>query len=110
MKESARPSRIDSDNARRAQYCSDIDMMVWARRDYGDDFAEYLMENCCSTDFMTRLVTEARVTLVDGPGGGGWRMRVSLANLDDGDYDALWIAIRSIMCQYYAAYVVCGRA
>lgn len=112
MKDYTRPTHCSNDVASAARYSSDIDMMAWARLDYGDDFAQYLQENCLSAEFMARLASMARVEVVcvAGSDGTGWLVRVSLADIDEHDYDALWVSIRSIMCQYYAAYVVCGRA
>lgn len=95
-----------------AGYSTDIDMIAWARKDYGEDFAQYMQENHRSSDFVMRLANEAPMVLLSGAGAdvAGWSVRVTLANLDDSDYDAVWIAIRSVMCRYYAAYVVQGMA
>lgn len=87
-------------------------MIAWARKDYGEDFADYMQQYHCSSDFVMRLATLAPSYFqccVDGE-GASWLVRVTLANLDDSGYDALWVSIRQVMCQYYAAFVVRGCA
>ncbi len=91
----------------RAGYYSEIDMMVWARKFYGDDFARYLEENYEPLDFVIRLAKETAIVLLNGDGfdGPAWSVRVSLANLNDADYLKIGAAIRGILDEYHAAWL-----
>lgn len=72
----------------RAGYYCEIDMMVWAERTYGPDFAKYLEKNFEPVDILFRLAEQTSIVLMDGGGFAGpkWSVRVSLANLDDMAY------------------------
>ncbi len=91
----------------RAGYYSEIDMMVWARKFYGDDFAKYLDENYEPLDFVIRLARETAIVLLNGDGFDGpeWSVRVSLANLNDDDYLKIGAAIRRILDEYHTDWV-----
>ena len=90
----------------RAGYYSEIDIMVWARKFYGDDFAEYLQKNYVPLDFVVRLASETAVVLLNGDGFDGpeWSVRASLANLDESDYLKIGTAIRKILDEYHTRY------
>lgn len=92
----------------RAGYYSEIDIMVWAHKFYGDGFAKYLNDNYEPLDFVMRLATETAVVLLNGDGfdGPAWSVRASLANLDKSDYLKIGTAIRNILDEYHAAYVI----
>ncbi len=87
----------------RASYYSEIDMMVWAKKFYGDEFADYLRDNYEPLDFVVRLANETAIVLLNGDGFDGpeWSVRVSLANLNDSDYLKIGTAIRSILDDYH---------
>lgn len=91
----------------RAGYYSEIDMMVWARKFYGDDFARYLKDNYEPLDFVIRLANETAIVLLNGDGfdGPAWSVRVSLANLDDDAYLKIGTAIRRILDEYHNAFM-----
>jgi aspartate 4-decarboxylase len=93
-------------DALRAGYYSEIDMMVWARKFYGDDFAKYLEANYEPLDFVMRLANETAVVLLNGDGFAGpdWSVRISLANLDRKSYLKIGTAIRTILDEYYSVY------
>ncbi len=90
----------------RAGYYSEIDIMVWAKKFYGDDFAKYLHDNYEPLDFVIRLARETAVVLLNGDGfeGPAWSVRASLANLNEDDYLKIGTAIRKILDQYYSEY------
>ena len=90
----------------RAGYYSEIDIMVWARKFYGDDFANWLNSNYEPLDFVIKLANETAVVLLNGDGfdGPAWSVRVSLANLDEPDYLKIGTAIRGLLDRYYALY------
>lgn len=91
----------------RAGYYSEIDLMVWARVFYGDDFTRYLNENYEPLDFVVRLANETAVVLLNGDGFDGpkWSVRASLANLDEDAYLKIGEAIRKILDQYHTLYL-----
>lgn len=91
----------------RAGYYSEIDLMVWAKKFYGDDFTAYLEANYEPLDFVIRLADETAVVLLNGDGFDGpkWSVRASLANLDRDAYLRIGTAIRQILDQYHAEYL-----
>lgn len=87
----------------RAGYYSEIDIMVWAKKFYGDDFANWLNANHEPLDFVIRLANDTAVVLLNGDGfdGPAWSVRVSLANLDEPAYLKIGKAIRNLLDQYH---------
>lgn len=90
----------------RAGYYSEIDILVWAKKFYGDDFAAYLEKNYEPVDFVIRLANETAVVLLNGDGfdGPAWSVRASLANLDVDDYLKIGTAVRNILDSYHEKY------
>lgn len=91
----------------RAGYYSEIDIMVWAKKFYGDDFAKYLQDNYVPLDFVIRLANETAVVLLNGDGfdGPAWSVRASLANLNEDDYLKIGTAIRNLLDEYHSKYL-----
>lgn len=91
----------------RAGYYSEIDLMVWAKLFYGDDFTKYLNDNYEPLDFVVRLANETAVVLLNGDGFDGpkWSVRASLANLDEASYLKIGKAIRKILDEYHTLYL-----
>lgn len=90
----------------RAGYYSELDMMVWAKKFYGDDFAQWMDKTYESLDFVIRLAAETAIVLLNGDGFDGpkWSIRVSLANLDTDAYLKIGTAIRRILEEYHSCY------
>ena len=86
----------------RAGYYSEIDMLVWAKRFYGTDFAEWLKLNYSPLDVVFRLATETSLVVLNGGGFDGpeWSIRVSLANLKEKDDTIIGKNIREILDSY----------
>ena len=86
----------------RAGYYSEIDLLVWARKYYGEDFVEYLKYNYSPLDVVFRLATETSLVVLNGGGFDGpeWSIRVSLANLNEKDYETIGKNIRNILESY----------
>lgn len=86
----------------RAGYYSEIDLLVWAKRFYGDDFADYLRLNYNPLDVVFRLATETSLVVLNGGGFDGpeWSIRVSLANLKEEDYETIGRSVRAILDSY----------
>ncbi|MBQ8608230.1 MAG: bifunctional aspartate transaminase/aspartate 4-decarboxylase [Bacteroidaceae bacterium] len=89
-------------NTLRAGYYSEIDMLVWARKFYGDEFVEYLKKTYNPLDVVFRLATETGLVVLNGGGFDGpeWSVRVSLANLNEEDYVKIGQSIRRILTEY----------
>lgn len=90
----------------RAGYYSEIDLMVWAKKFYGDDFVKYLTDNYEPIDFVIRIANETAIVLLNGDGfdGPAWSVRASLANLDEDAYLKIGAGIRKILDEYYDKY------
>jgi aspartate 4-decarboxylase len=72
----------------RAGYYVELDLMVWAEKEYGAEFSKFLRKNYVCTDVLFRLAEHSGVVLMHGGGFGGpdWSVRVSLANLAENTY------------------------
>lgn len=92
------------DDPLRAGYYSEIDMEVWAKKFYGDDFVAYLKANYEPVDVVFRLAQETSLVLLNGGGFDApeWSIRVSLANLNTEDYVQIGEGIASILHSYAA--------
>ncbi len=90
----------------RAGYYSEIDMLVWAKKFYGDAFVTYLKAHYNPLDIVFRLARETSLVVLNGGGFDGpeWSVRVSLANLNEGDYVKIGLAIRRVLTEYAEAW------
>ncbi|MCX6278108.1 MAG: aspartate 4-decarboxylase [Bacteroidetes bacterium] len=86
----------------RAGYYCELDIMLWAEKTYGSDFARYLKKNYEPVDVLFRLAEICSVVLLNGGGFDGpeWSIRVSLANLADESYTAIAKGIVTIVSEY----------
>ena len=86
----------------RAGYYSEIDMLVWAKKFYGDDFVTYLQKTYNPLDVVFRLANETSLVLLNGGGFAGpkWSVRVSLANLNEADYVKIGQSIKRVLDEY----------
>ena len=91
----------------RVGYYSEIDLMVWGKKIYGDDFCAWLKANHEPLDVVLRLAKETSVVLLTGSGfdGPAWSVRASLANLDEPCYLKIGEALRKIFDSYHAEYL-----
>lgn len=89
----------------RAGYYCEIDMMLWARKFYGEGFAKWLGENYNPLDVEFRVADTGAVVL-DGEGFDGprWSLRVSVANLAAEGLATIGRTIRQTLESYAAAY------
>ncbi|RYD38170.1 MAG: bifunctional aspartate transaminase/aspartate 4-decarboxylase [Verrucomicrobiaceae bacterium] len=76
------------EDSARAFYYVELDLMVWAQKEYGPEFAKFLRKNYQCIDVLFRLAEHSGVVLMPGGGFGGpdWSVRVSLANLAEETY------------------------
>ena len=86
----------------RAGYYAEIDLMSWARRRYGREFADWLAAECEPVDPVFRLAADHGVVLLNGGGFAdtAWSARVSLANLLADDYLRVGASIRAVFERY----------
>ncbi len=91
----------------RVGYYSEIDIMVWGRKMYGEEFNEWLKANYEPLDVVLRLASETSVVLLNGSGFAGpdWSVRASLANLSQTDYDLIGKAVKEIMESFHQEYL-----
>jgi len=90
---------------RAAYYCM-IDVEEWALKNYGKDFMAFLEKNFEPVDIVFRLAEKSSIVLLNGGGFAGpeWSVRVSLANLEDQDYDIIGKALSETMQEYVNAW------
>lgn len=90
------------DDPLRADYYSEIDIMVWAKKLYGQDFADYIDKTYSPLAVVFRLASETGCVVLNGDGFDGprWSIRVSLANLNEADYVKIGADIRLVLNQF----------
>jgi aspartate 4-decarboxylase len=90
------------DDKTRAAYYVQLDLMVWAEKEYGPEFAKFLRKNYECTDVLFRLAEHSGVVLMHGGGFGGpdWSVRVSLANLAEDTYPKIGQYLRETAQAY----------
>lgn len=90
----------------RVGYYTEIDMLVWARKFYGDEFVEYLKRTYSPLNVVFRLAKETSLVLLNGGGFDGpeWSIRASLANLNEKDYAVIGQGIKRILDEYAKAW------
>ena len=90
------------DDPLRVGYYSEIDMLVWAKIFYGEEFVSYLKKTYSPLDVVFRLANETSLVLLNGGGFAGpeWSVRVSLANLNEKDYVQIGQGIKRILDEY----------
>nr|NQU91461.1 aspartate 4-decarboxylase [Bacteroidota bacterium] len=89
-------------NPNRAGYYAELDIMHWAEKNHGSEVAKYLKKNYEPVDILFRLAELHSIVLLNGGGFDGpeWSIRVSLANLNDGDYSVIAKAIKELVGEY----------
>lgn len=82
-----------------ASYYAEFDLLQWALKNYGPEFANYLESNYKPVDVLYKLAEESSIVLLNGGGfqGPEWSVRISLANLDDDAYSEIGTVLRKIL-------------
>ena len=95
----------------RVGYYTEIDMLVWAKKFYGDDFVEYLKRTYSPLNVVFRLAKETSLVLLNGGGFDGpeWSVRASLANLNEKDYITIGQGIKRILDEYAKEFLKNGK-
>jgi aspartate 4-decarboxylase len=86
----------------RAGYYAEVDLMSWARREHGPEFATWMAAAYEPVDPVFRLASEHAVVLLNGGGfdDTAWSVRISLANLPDDAYLRVGEALRAVLKEY----------
>jgi aspartate 4-decarboxylase len=83
----------------RAEYYATIDLLNWAKHEYGPEFVEFATRGVHPFDVLFALAERHGTVLLNGSGFAGpdWSVRVSLANLDDAAYEKIGDQLRSLL-------------
>lgn len=83
-------------------YYKQYDLLVWAKRKYGEGFERYLKTHRTALEFLFDLAHHYGIVLLNGDGfeGPAWSIRVSLANLKDEDYTQIGRALNTLLEVY----------
>ena len=86
------------DDPMRAEYYATIDLLNWARHEYGEEFIKFA-RNYHPFDVLFALAERYSTVLLNGSGFAGpdWSVRVSLANLDEDAYEKIGDQLRSLL-------------
>ena len=90
----------------RAGYYCEIDIREWAQNTHGAAFVSFLEKNFEPVDIVFRLAEKSSIVLLNGGGFDGpeWSVRVSLANLNDEDYDVIGTSLLETFNEYVEAW------
>lgn len=85
-----------------AHYYVELDLLAWAERHWGPEFAAWMRDTYEPVDPIFRLAEEDSVVLLNGGGFDGpeWSVRVSLANLPMAAYERIGKALWEIGQEY----------
>ena len=86
-------------DARRIGYYVDLDLAVWGRKEFGEEFVRYVEAHRQPVEVVLGLARRHGIVLLNGSGFNGppWTVRISLANLDADDYEAIGRDLRETM-------------
>jgi aspartate 4-decarboxylase len=78
-------------DALRAAYYIELDLAVWGKEAFGEDFARYVATHHTPIDLVVELARRYGSVLLNGSGFDGppWSVRISLANLDAAAYESI---------------------
>ncbi len=91
-----------NENLNDACYYTQFDLLQWAQKNHGIDFANYLEQNYKPVDILFDLAKDSSIVLLGGGGFAGpeWSIRISLANLYDEAYSTIGVALKRILDDY----------
>jgi aspartate 4-decarboxylase len=83
----------------RVGYYVDLDLAVWGRKAFGEEFVRYVDQHRAPVEVVLGLARRHGTVLLNGSGfnGPAWTVRISLANLDADDYEAIGRDLRETM-------------
>jgi aspartate 4-decarboxylase len=91
------------DDPLRVAYYIDIDLAVWGRAAFGDEFAAYVAAHHDPLDIVMALAKRSGTVLLNGSGFDGppWSVRISLANLDAEAYETIGRDLKDLMSRAF---------
>ena len=91
-----------ADDPLRVGYYLELDLLLWAEKQFGADFASWMRERYEPTDILFRLAEQTGIVALNGGGFAGppWSIRISIANLEDEQYDQIGASLRAVGEQY----------
>jgi aspartate 4-decarboxylase len=94
------------ENPLQAGYYVELDLLEWAERQWGPEFAAWLRATFEPVDPVFRLAADDSVVLLNGGGFDGpeWSVRVSMANLTHDAYERIGRALTEIGDYYLTRY------
>lgn len=94
------------ENSMDASYYTEINIIDWSKRIYGEDFANYILDNYEPFDFLYDLAKDYSIILLNGDGfaSSQWSFRISLANLNDNCYFIIGKAIKNLVLSLFNEY------
>jgi aspartate 4-decarboxylase len=89
-----------------AAYYGEFDFEYWIRAHLGDELIDWVKQHYHPLDIVFRLAEDHGIVLLNGSGfkGPDWSCRVSFANLNDGSYEDIGRALRSVGRGYVQAF------
>lgn len=91
------------DDPLRVGYYLDIDLAVWGRAAFGEEFSAYVAAHHDPLDIVIALAKRSGTVLLNGSGFDGppWSVRISLANLDADAYEAIGRDLKDLMSRAF---------
>jgi len=91
------------DDPLRVGYYIDIDLAVWGRAAFGDEFNAYVAAHHNPLDAVIALAKRSGTVLLNGSGFDGppWSVRISLANLNADAYEAIGRDLKELMSRAF---------
>jgi aspartate 4-decarboxylase len=92
-----------------AHYYVELDLLSWATREFGAEFAQFMEQNYEPVDVLFRLAENHSIVLLNGGGFDGpeWSVRISMANLMMPAYEQIgtWLAdsVTDYLAEFKAA-------
>jgi aspartate 4-decarboxylase len=86
-------------DTKRVGYYVDLDLAVWGRKAFGEEFVRYVEAHRQPVEVVLGLARRHGTVLLPGGGFDGppWSVRISMANLDPDDYEAIGHDLRETM-------------
>ena len=94
------------DDPLRVGYYVDLDLAVWGRAAFGEEFNAYVASHHDPLDVVVGLAKRSGTVLLNGSGFDGppWSVRLSLANLDADAYEAIGRDLKDLMARAVEAW------
>jgi aspartate 4-decarboxylase len=95
-----------------ANYYVELDLITWAEREFGKDFAEFMQQNYEPVDVLFRLAENHSIVLLNGGGFDGpeWSVRISMANLMMPAYEQIGAWLADAVTDYRAEFAAAKKS